>query len=72
MDLVLNDTRTLLPIEIKAGMTYSKSFADNLQKFTNIAKNIRNPTVIYAGDKEVSVNGIDFKNFRNLSRIFES
>jgi len=69
VDLILNDSRRLLPMEIKAGMTYSKSFADNLRKFAKLAKNAGKPAVIYGGDTQATVGGVEFRNFRNTSKI---
>ena len=72
VDLLLNDGRRLLPMEIKAGMTYSKSYAENLRKFSSFAKNVKNPTVIYGGETQVTLNGISFTGFKNTSKIISS
>lgn len=69
IDLILNEGRTLTPIEIKAGMTYDSSFADNLQKFVKLSGDCVNPTVIYAGDLTPKIHGISFDNFRNTAKI---
>ena len=59
-------------MEIKAGMTYSKSYAENLRKFSSFAKNVQNPTVIYGGETQVTLNGISFTGFKNTSKIISS
>ncbi len=72
IDLILNQGRRLLPVEIKGGMTYDFSFAKGLQRFSKLAKNTFTPTVIYAGDAEPDVQGIHFRNFRNIADIINN
>ena len=69
IDLILNQGRHLLPIEIKSAMTYDFSFAKGLQKFISIAKDTYSPTVVYAGDMNPEVQGIKFTNFRDVAKV---
>ncbi len=69
IDLILNQGRRLLPLEVKAGMTYDFSFAKGLQSFSKLAANTFTPTVIYGGDLEPDIQGIHFRNFRKTAAI---
>lgn len=69
VDLILNHGRRLLPLEIKAGMTYDTSFASNLQKFVKFAKDTYSPTVIYSGTMTPVVQGVKFANFKDTGKI---
>jgi predicted AAA+ superfamily ATPase len=69
IDLILNQGRRLLPLEIKAGMTYDFSFAKGLQRFAKLAANTFTPTVIYGGDLEPDIQGVHFCNFRKTAAI---
>ncbi len=69
VDLILNEGRVLTPIEIKAGMTYNSSFADNLHAFQSLTSQCVNPTVIYSGDLAATIKGVAFKNFRDTAQI---
>ncbi len=50
IDLLLADTMSIKPFEIKAARTYSSSFAANLTKFSARSEKIEPGAVIYAGD----------------------
>ena len=70
VDLILNNNRQLTPVEIKAGMTFDPSFANDLRKFLSFAKDCVNPTVLYAGDTTATIHGIKFDNFKNTYQLF--
>lgn len=72
IDLILNQGRRLLPMEIKSAMTYDLSFAHNLQKFVAIAKDTYSPTVIYAGAMAPVVHGVAFANFKDTGKIISA
>ncbi len=69
VDLIIDDNRRLIPVEIKAGMTFDPSFAKNIRAFLEIATECVRPTVIYAGDTTTTINGVAFDNFRNTSKL---
>ena len=69
VDLIINEGRTLTPLEIKAGMSYDASFTDHLRKFSEMAENCVNPSVIYAGDLTPTIHGVSFKNFKDTAKI---
>ncbi len=70
VDLILNENRKIYPFEIKSAMTWTSSFSKNLEKFMKFAKDVENPSVIYSGDLETEANGINYVNFRNISKLF--
>ena len=69
MDLILNRARRILPIEIKAGMTYDASFAKNLSAFCALAPAAASPVVIYGGGRPEETRGVRFRSFRETGRI---
>ncbi|MDR3088594.1 MAG: ATP-binding protein [Desulfobulbaceae bacterium] len=73
IDLLLNQARRLRAMEIKGGMTYSDSLADNVRKFKKIAgEMLASSAVIYAGDVRGCVNGTHFINFRDTEKLILS
>lgn len=69
VDLLINNGRTLIPVEIKAGKTFDPSFANELRRFIAFAGGCCNPTVLYSGDASVEINGIRFDSFRNVANL---
>ena len=72
IDLILNTNRIIRPFEIKSSMTWTSSFSNNLNKFLKFATNAERPCVIYSGDIQNEVNGIEYINFHNIAKIFSS
>ena len=72
VDLILNNNRKIRPFEIKSSMTWTSSFSNNLNKFMKFATNAEKPSVIYSGDIQNEVNGIEYLNFHNISDIFSN
>lgn len=69
IDLLVDEARRLIPIEIKGGMTYDPSFANNLRTFRRLTPDVMGATVIYAGTlTPVSTDGVDFANFKDTAR----
>ena len=70
VDLIINEKRKLIPVEIKAGMTFDPSFANEIRSFMTFTDDCIKPTVFYAGDVETEINGVHFGNFKNISKLF--
>lgn len=70
IDLVYKKRDELLPVEIKAAMTYSQSLHNSLTYFTKIS-GINKGYLIYAGDLEFEKSGISVLNFTNTYSLFE-
>jgi len=64
IDLCINQSRRLQPVEIKAAKTYDSSLANNIRSFLTFATDAVKPTVIYAGEQSVNANGVFFVDFR--------
>lgn len=59
IDLVVEESGSLLPIEIKAGMTLTPDFFTSLQKWMSLAGNrVVHPTLAYGGTENVTFKGI--------------
>jgi predicted AAA+ superfamily ATPase len=69
VDLILNRARQILPIEIKAGMTYDASFTKNLETFCALAPAAVLPVVIYGGERQEETRGVRFRSFRETGKI---
>jgi len=69
IDLILNNARRLLPIEIKSARTFSLSMSNGLRMFEKMTETLYSPTVLYAGDMETEVKGIIYAHFKNTSKI---
>jgi uncharacterized protein len=69
VDLLIEQNRKLIPIEIKAGKTLVPSFADDLRKFMDFPITCVSPTVLYAGDTPATIRGIKFDNFLNTAKL---
>jgi len=69
VDLIARKGRRLLPIEIKAGMTYDPWFAKNLKSFQKLTEAVESPTVIYAGEQAARTDGVEYANFLETARI---
>lgn len=71
VDLIIDSNRQLIPVEIKAGMTFDPSFANDLRAFMEFAKDAATPTVLYSGDTATTIRGVKFDSFTNTSKLFE-
>lgn len=72
VDIIFQRGRELIPIEIKSSKTFNSSFLQGIRKFQKIAENrTPNSFLVYAGDQEVNVQGIQLINFRNSYRIIQ-
>jgi predicted AAA+ superfamily ATPase len=71
IDLILNKSRSIVPMEIKAGSSFDSSFAKNIKLFQKLSKNIKNGYVIYSGENSVKIENTEFVNFRNVCKLVE-
>ncbi len=71
VDLLFNNKRKLLPIEIKAARTCSDEFASGVRKFCEISPNASHGAVIYAGGLTPRIKGVRFMNFMDTATLFE-
>ena len=72
IDLLLNDNRQLLPIEIKAARTWNKDFISNIEKFRKVVPDVLPGAVIYAGDLTPTVKDVKFVNFSETWKLISN
>ncbi len=66
IDVLLEEGRSLQPIEIKSGMTFHADFAKNIRKLQRVMPNLIKPQVVYAGKNIINEGDISFVNFESL------
>ena len=71
IDLIIQNGRSIIPVEIKAASTFNAEFSKNLKKFAGFAKNAVNPTVIYNGNLECESDSVKYLNFKNCGSLVE-
>ncbi len=72
VDRIIDENRRLIPVEIKAGMTFDPSFAGDIRAFLQFAPECVRPTALYAGETAATIRGVNFDNFKNTHRLFHS
>jgi len=70
IDLLYKNRNMLIPVEIKAAMTYHKSLHNNIIYFNKITGGDKG-YLIYAGENEYKKSDISVLNYANTYRIFE-
>lgn len=70
-DLILQRGRELFPIEIKAGRTFTDSFAKNVLKFRKITERAGRGAVVYSGTLKPVIDGVRFINFADCDTLWE-
>lgn len=66
IDLILEEKRKLIPIEIKAAMTFHDRFSKAIPKFRKLSGNSEKGFVIYAGELEFESEDYIVRNFQHL------
>jgi predicted AAA+ superfamily ATPase len=66
VDLLALRGRDIMPVEIKSGMTYDRSFSKNLISFQKIADNTVAPALVYAGEESIMIDGVTCMNYKQL------
>lgn len=69
IDLLLNENRQLIPMEIKAARTWNKDFISDIEKFRKVVPNALPGAVIYAGDLTPTVKEVKFINFSETRKL---
>ena len=71
VDLLYNAGRSIIPIEIKAGISFDLSFSKNIKLLKKLSNDITKGYVVYGGDTNTKTEDADFLSFRELQSIFE-
>jgi len=66
IDLIIDSISGPIPIEIKAGITYSKDYFKNLEYFRKIADDAKRGTVIYRGTENLDLEYHNLRSWDNL------
>ena len=72
IDLLLNENRQLIPMEIKAARTWNKDFVSNIEKFRKVVPNALPGAVIYSGDLTPTVKDVKFVNFSETRKLISN
>lgn len=71
VDLIYKKQRSLIPIEIKAAMTYNKNLIKGIRYFQKTSPYAKKGSLIYAGDLTFEDNFSEVINFMDCYKIFE-
>ena len=69
INLLLNENRKLLPMEIKAARSYNPDFTGVITKFRSLVPNAGPGAVIYSGDLTPTIQDTRFVNFTDTAGI---
>ena len=69
IDLIIRKGRSLIPVEIKSGMTFHPDFTRNIRLFCEREPLAISPAVIYDGEELPSYHGVRCLNFKNSSQL---
>lgn len=69
VDLISKSANNLEAFEIKAAQTFHPDFLKGLFKFKNRFEKLRKTALIYDGELQSQVKGVDVMNFRKISSI---
>ena len=70
VDIVYQDGRDLIPIEIKSSSTFITKFSKGIRTFQKIAKNAKKGYVVYSGAFVPTTKMYTVINYTDLNRIF--
>jgi len=71
IDIVFQDGRDLIAIEIKSGSTFSSSQLKGIKKFKKISNKVSHSYLVNSGSNMILSEDIDVINFKNIDSIFE-
>jgi len=69
-DILFQDGRELVAIEIKSSSTYHSGFLKVLKKITSLSPSFSRGMLVYSGDDMTFSDGISALNFKSSERIF--
>jgi predicted AAA+ superfamily ATPase len=70
VDLIIEDSGKLLPIEIKSGRTFHSNWWKNCNLFEKYAQTNQDPIIIYNGDDYAFADGKKLLNIYDLENLF--
>ncbi len=72
VDIILQNGRSLIPIEIKSSSTFHTKFVNNIKKIQSLSDSFEQGKIIYTGDFLPSSKEYQVINFKNISALFKS
>jgi hypothetical protein len=69
VDLISKTANSLEAFEIKSAQTFHPDFLKGLFKFKKLFEKLRKMALIYDGELQSQVKGVDVMNFRNMNSI---
>ncbi len=72
VDLLLEQQRQLIPIEIKSALTWRDAFSRRIEWLQKSVPNVRSGHVIYAGNLHPKTEHISGHSFQNAASIFQT
>jgi len=70
VDLVFEKQRKLIPIEIKAAMTYNEHFLKGIKHFQKVSDKTQKGVLIYAGELQFENELAKVINFSGIYQVF--
>jgi uncharacterized protein len=70
VDIVYQDGRNLIPIEIKSSSTFNSKFAKGIVTFQKVTEQAGKGHIVYAGDLFPSTSNYSVMNFKSVCSIF--
>jgi len=71
VDILYQDGRDLVAIEIKSSSTISSSQFKGLKVFQDLSSDVKKSYLIYNGIEQSRSNGINVMNYKNVDKIFK-
>lgn len=68
IDLLVQQGRQVMPVEIKSAMTFHSDFVRSLRKYCDQDPAAVSPLLVYAGEELPEAHGVKCVNFRNAGR----
>lgn len=72
VDILFQDGRDLVAIEVKSSSTYRESLLKGLKRISTLAPNVRNKYLVYAGERFEFSDGTTALPFNQVNEIFSS
>ena len=69
VDIIFQDGRELVAIEIKSSSTYSSEQLKGLRRFNKLTTSVGRSVLVYNG-KNITLDNCELINFRNIDRLF--
>lgn len=70
IDMIYQNGRDLIPIEIKSSSTFNTKFSKEINSFQKIAKAAKKGYIVYAGDFTPSTDTYEVMSYKNITKIF--